>query len=88
MLGGRQADGPDVVGVGDRTVQLHQGDVIVKGVCVVVRVGYDLLQVPLHHNTLNIPLGVKAEESFPSARLGVSKDTHQSTLEKFNLNLG
>lgn len=47
MLRSWQADGFYVVTVGDRTVQLHQGDVTVKGVVVVVRVRYDLLQIPL-----------------------------------------
>lgn len=47
MLRSWQADGFYVVTVGDRTVQLHQGDVIVKGELVVVRVRYDLLQIPL-----------------------------------------
>lgn len=79
MLGRRQADGPDVIGVGDRTVQLHQGNVIVKGECVVVGVGYDLFQVPLHHGTSKLPLLVEAEVSFPSAGLGVPEDTHTHT---------
>lgn len=78
MLGSRQADGPDVVWVGDRTVQLHQGDVIVKGVLIVVWVRYDLLQVFLHHCTSNLPLDVKAEVSFPSAGVGESEDTRQN----------
>lgn len=74
MLGGRQADGSDVIRVCDRTVQLHQGDVIVVGIRVVVRVGDDLLQVPLHHVLCGISLDVKAEVSFPSAGLGVPED--------------
>ncbi len=88
MLGSRQADGHDVVGVGDRTVQLHQCNVIVIGVCIVVRVGYDLLQVLLHHGTSNLPLGVKAEVSFPSAGLGESEDTTTKEIAKLILNLG
>lgn len=80
MLGSRQADGSDVVRVGDRTVQLHQGNVIVISVWVVVWVGYDLLQVPLYHGASSLLLGVKAEESFPSARLRESDDTHQKQI--------
>lgn len=75
MLGSRQADGLDVIGVGDGTVQLHQGDVVVIGVCVVVGVGYDLLQGLLHHGTSNLTLGVKAEVSFPGGRLVESEHT-------------
>lgn len=48
MLRGWQADGPDEVSEDDRTVQLHQGNVVIKGVLIVVGMGYDLLQVPLH----------------------------------------
>lgn len=80
MLGSRQADGPDIVRVGDRTVQLHQGNVIVISVWVVVWVGYDLLQVLLYHSTANLPLGVKAEVSFPRARLRESDDKHQKQI--------
>lgn len=74
MRGGRQADGPDVVGEGDGTVQLHQGHVVVEGEGVVVRVRYDLLQVPLHHGACNVLLLVKAKLSFPGAGLGESAD--------------
>lgn len=83
MLGSRQADGPDVVWEDDRCVQLHQGDVIVKSVGVVVWVRYDLLQVPFHHIVSNLLLNVKAKVGFPRARLWESDDT-QINSEQFN----
>lgn len=45
MLGSRQADRPNVIRECDRAVHLHQGNVIVISVLVVVWVGDDLLQV-------------------------------------------
>lgn len=75
MLGKRQADGPDVVTVADGAVQLHQGNVIVKREGVVVRVGYDLLQVPLLGGASQLVLSVQAQINFPSAGLGESEDT-------------
>lgn len=69
MLGSRQADRLDVIRVCDRAVQLHQCDVVVISVLVVVRVGDDPLQVSDHNAFLNILLHVKAEVSFPCPRL-------------------
>jgi len=79
MLGRWQADGSDVVRVCDRTVQLHQGDVIVKGERVVIWVRNDPSQVPLHDVTRCLPLDVKAEVSLPSAGLRISEDEHNKT---------
>ena len=76
VLRSRQADGPDVVGVGDRAVQLHQGDVIVEGVGVVVGVRDDLLQVLLHRGTPGLLLQVEAHVRLPGAGLRVSEDTN------------
>lgn len=69
MLGSRQTDRPDVISEHNRTVQLHQGDVIVKSVRVVVWMGDDPLQVLLHNGTPNVLLDVKTEVNFPCPRL-------------------
>lgn len=69
VLGSRQTDGLDVVGVGDGTVQLHQRDVIVEGEGVVVGMGNDLLQVLLHYVASVLLLDVEAQVNFPSAGL-------------------
>lgn len=83
MLGSRQADRLDVIREFDRAVQLHQGDVIVKSVSVVVWVGDDPLQVSDFDCTPSISLDVKAEVSFPCLRLWVSDDTQE---EEFIMN--
>lgn len=83
MLRSWQADGFYEVTVGDRTVQLHQGDVIVKGEFVVVRVRYDLLQIPLLNWILCLSLFMKAEVNFPRARLGESEEAHNKTDQGF-----
>lgn len=77
MLGSRQADRSDVIREHDRAVHLHQGDVIVIIVLVVVRVGDDPLQVFDYDGISNISLGVKAEVSFPCPRLWESDDTQE-----------
>lgn len=69
MLGSRQTDRPDVIRELHRTVQLHQGDVIVKIVRVVVWMGDDPLQVLLQDGTPNLSLDVKTEVNFPCSRL-------------------
>lgn len=65
MLGSRQTDRPNVIREQDRTVQLHQGDVIIKSVRIVVWMGDDPLQVLLYDGTSSGSLDVKAEVSFP-----------------------
>lgn len=82
MLGSWQADRPDIIREYDRAVQLHQGDVIVKSVLVVVRVGDDPLQVSDYDGTPSFSLDVKAEVSFPYPRLWESDDTQE---EEFNM---
>lgn len=79
------ADRPDVVGVGHWALQLHQGDVVVVGVCVVIRVGDDPLQVPLHYILCVLFLGVKPQKRLPSARLGVSGGNRQTRSLKRSL---
>lgn len=69
MLGSRQTDRPDVIRELNRTVQLHQGDVIVKIVRVVVWMRGDPLQVLLHDGTPSVSLHVKTEVNFPCPRL-------------------
>lgn len=69
MLGSRQTDRPDVIGERDRTVHLHQGDIIIKSVRIVVWMGDDPLQVLLYNGTSSGSLDVKAEVSFPRPRL-------------------
>lgn len=71
MLSCWQADGPDVVWVTNRWLQLHQSDVIVESELVVVWVRNDLLQIPFHHAVAVGPLSVKAKVGFPCARLRV-----------------
>lgn len=77
MLGSWQADRPDVISEYERFVQLHQGDVIVKSVLVVVRMGDDPFQVSDCNVFLSISLNVKAEVSFPCPRLWESDDTQE-----------
>lgn len=69
MLGSWQADRSDIIREYDRAVQLHQGDVIVKSVLVVIRVGDDPLQVFDYDSIPSISLDMKAEVSFPCPRL-------------------
>lgn len=71
MLSSWQADGPDVVRVANRSVHLHQGNVIVKSELVVVWVRYDLLQIPFHHAVAIVALSVETKVGFPCARLRV-----------------
>lgn len=82
MLGSWQADGCDVVRVGNRTVELHQGNVIVKGVCIVIGVGYDPSQGLLYCGLSLVGLDVKAEVSLPTAGLGQSEKSHKKTDHK------
>lgn len=69
MLSGWQADGPDVVRVTNRSVHLHQGNVVVVGVLVVVWMRYDLLQIPSLHIVAVVALRVEPKVGFPRARL-------------------
>lgn len=81
MLGSRQTDWPDVIGEHDRLVQLHQGDVVVKSVGVVVRVGDDLLQASDCDVTCDLSLRVKAEVSFPGPSLREPDDTQEEEFD-------
>lgn len=74
MLSSWQADGSDVVRVAHRCVQLHQCDVIVISVLVVVWVRYDLLQIPFYYVVSILSLRVKSKIGFPCARLRVPDD--------------
>lgn len=76
MLSRGQADGPNIVSEGHRTVQLHQGNVVVKRVSVVIGVWDDLLQVPLHNSFTILFLDMKAQIGLPGIRLGESVNTH------------
>lgn len=74
MLWSWQTDRRYVVRELDRTVQLHQGDVVVKIVGVVVRMGDDPLYVLLYNIIPNVSLDVKAKVSFPCSRLRESNN--------------
>lgn len=77
MLSGWQADGSDVVRVANRSLHLHQGDVVVVSVLVVVWMRYDSLQIPFHHAVAIVALSVEAEVGFPRAGLRVPGDVQK-----------
>lgn len=77
---GRQADGMNGAGENQRLLQLQQGDVVILGQLVVVRMGGDLLHIPHLNVTVLLLLVPHAAVRDPVGLIVVPEDRGRSTL--------